>query len=88
MIFICIATLSSSSSSSGAGRKSCEVVVKVEEAELMRWRNTEVQQELAALRAELCVIRRGYVAAPVPAKLWLVLFALGSRWKEIFFLSF
>jgi hypothetical protein len=28
------------------------------------------------------------VAAPVPAKLWLVLFALGSRWKEIFFLSF
>jgi hypothetical protein len=88
MIFICIATPSSSSSSSGAGRKSCEVIVEVEEAELMRWRNTEVEQELAALREELCAIPRDYVAAPVPAKLRLVLFALGSRWKEIFFLSF
>ncbi|RCV05646.1 hypothetical protein SEVIR_1G098900v4 [Setaria viridis] len=48
------------SSSSGAGRKSRGVVaaVEVEEAELLRRRNAELEREVAALRAELGAARR------------------------------
>jgi predicted RNase H-like nuclease (RuvC/YqgF family) len=59
-ISIGVATPSSSSSSSGAGRKGRGgvVAVGVEEAELLRRRNAELEREVAALRAELCAARR------------------------------
>ncbi|CAO2044424.1 unnamed protein product [Urochloa humidicola] len=52
-------SIGAATSSAGAGKKSSrDGVVAVEEAELLRRRNAELEREVAALRAEVAAARR------------------------------